>query len=168
MSTSDKAHPPRVPPALLVHPAHLISFGFGSGLLRPAPGTWGSLAAMLPFVLWLQHLSPLAYWGVVLIGFGLGVWCARLSAQALGVHDHPAIVWDEFIGMWIVLGVCPQDWRWWLAAFALFRLCDIAKPWPVSWADRKVHGGLGIMLDDALAGVMAMLLVWVAKAFLLA
>lgn len=155
MNTSDRAAAPRVPVSVLAHPANLVSFGFGSGLLRPAPGTWGSLAALLPFVLWLQHLPPLWYWAVVVLGFGLGVLCTRTSARQLGVHDHPAIVWDEFIGMWIALGACPGDWRWWLAAFVLFRLFDIAKPWPVSWADRRLQGGLGIMLDDALAGIMA-------------
>jgi len=84
----------------------------------------------------------------------------------LGGEDHKAIVWDEFAGAWIAIAFVPYNLLWWLAAFVLFRIFDIAKPWPVGWADKRVHGGLGIMLDDIIAGLMAALLLFLVEFFL--
>ena len=90
-------------------------------------------------------------------GFALGVWICDRTARDLGVHDHPAIVWDEVIGYFVTMITAPPGWVWIVAGFALFRLFDILKPWPIRWIDRHVHGGVGIMLDDVLAGVFAWL-----------
>ena len=141
---------------LLSNPNHLFAFGFGSGLVKKAPGTFGTLAA-IPFFLLLQNLSWPLYLSWLLITFALGVlWCDR-SSKALGVHDHGGIVWDEFVGFWITMFMAPAGWIWILIGFVLFRLFDILKPWPINWLDKKVHGGFGIMIDDVLAGIYALL-----------
>jgi len=144
--------------AVLRNPVHLLAFGFGSGLAPKAPGTFGTLAA-IPFFLLLQQL-PVAYYALMLIvAFGLGIWMCEKTAHDLGVHDHGGIVWDEFVGFWITMFVAPPQWWWIIAGFLLFRFFDIVKPFPISWFDRNVTGGLGIMLDDAIAGTFAWLCV---------
>lgn len=143
------------PKAVFKSPIHIMAFGLGSGLPKTAPGTWGSIAAMplyigllLPLPLWIQ-------WTLIAASFGLGVWVCGLSAQRLGVKDHPGIVWDEWVGMWLCMSLVPAHWVWWLAALAAFRLLDIAKPGPIGWLDKRLSGGLGIMADDLLAGGVA-------------
>lgn len=141
---------------LFKNPNHLFAFGFGSGLAKKAPGTFGTLAA-IPFFLLLQNLSWPLYLSWLLVTFALGVlWCDR-SSKAMGVHDHGGIVWDEFVGFWITMFMAPTGWVWILIGFVLFRFFDILKPWPINWLDKKVHGGFGIMIDDALAGIYALL-----------
>ncbi len=147
---------PAVNPLALRNPRHWLAFGLGSGLARRAPGTFGTLAAIPPYLL-LAQLSPAAYGLAVLAAFGLGVWLCETVARDLGVHDHGGIVWDEFVGYWITMFLVPLRWEWVLAGFALFRLLDIWKPWPIRWFDRRVGGGFGIMLDDVLAGAAACL-----------
>ncbi len=142
---------------LLSHPAGWIATALGAGLAPKAPGTAGSLVALLPWWFLLRGLSPGVYLAVLVAGFALGVWACAVSDRRVGRHDQGALVWDEVIGVWITLFAAPAAWWWMLAGFALFRLFDIWKPWPVSWADRRVHGGLGVMLDDVLAGVYALL-----------
>ncbi len=142
-------------PALpLSHPASLIATWFGSGLMRPAPGTWGSAAA-LPFGAGLMILGP----GYLLVGIVLvtaaGVWASDVYGQARGISDAGEIVIDEVAGMWIVLLVVPLAIWPVLLAFLLFRLFDIAKPWPAGWCDRKLTGGIGVMADDVVAGIHA-------------
>jgi phosphatidylglycerophosphatase A len=142
---------------LLTHPAGWIACGFGAGLSPWAPGTLGSAVALLPWLV-LRALPWPAYVMALLLAFALGVWACNVMAGRLGLADPGAIVWDEFVGQWIALApllFVAQDWRWILAGFALFRLFDIWKPWPISWADRTVKGGLGVMLDDVLAGALA-------------
>lgn len=149
---------PRTPSAaLLRHPVHFLALGFGSGLAPRAPGTFGTLAA-LPLYLLLAALPWPVYLAVVAALAVVGVALCAHTARALGEHDHPAIVWDEIVGYLLTMTAAPAGWPWWLAGFALFRFFDILKPWPIRWADRRVHGGLGIMLDDLLAGAMAWLL----------
>ena len=143
-----------IPVSLLKNPVHLLSVGFGSGLATKAPGTFGTLAA-LPIWFLLQYLSPANYIIALLIAFAAGVYFCGETAKALGVHDHGGIVWDEFVGLWIALFLVPLNVFWVALGFALFRLFDIWKPWPISVLDAKVHGGLGIMIDDVLAGVDA-------------
>ena len=151
---------------LLTRSYHLFAFGFGSGLAPKAPGTFGTLAA-IP-VYWLIADLSLPLYGLwLVVTFALGVyWCDR-SSRALGVHDHPGIVWDEMVGYWLTMFMAPAGWQWMLAGFVLFRVFDIAKPWPVSLADRKIHGGLGIMLDDIFAAIYAWVclqaLVWLVS-----
>ena len=139
---------------LLAHPAGWIACGFGSGLAPVAPGTVGSAAALLPWLL-LRELPLWAYLAAVLLFFALGVWVSQIVVRRLHLEDPGCIVVDEFVGQWLALALAPPGWVWVLVGFLLFRLFDVWKPWPVSWADRAVDGGLGVMLDDALAGVLA-------------
>jgi phosphatidylglycerophosphatase A len=141
---------------LLRNPVHLLSLGFGSGLAAKAPGTFGTLAAV-PLYLLLSDVSLPIYLAVVVLGALLGIWLCGYTAHRLGEHDHPSIVWDEFVGYFITMIAAPAGWSWLLLGFLLFRLFDILKPWPIRWVDRHVHGGFGIMLDDVLAGAMAWL-----------
>ena len=151
----------KIPISYLRHPTHFLSLGFGSGLSPKAPGTFGSLAA-LPLWYLLQYLPPSSYILVVVAAFVLGIYLCGETARALGVHDHGGIVWDEFVGLWIALFLLPQGWYWVVAGFALFRLFDIWKPWPIRVLDAKVHGGLGIMVDDVLAGFYAFVVLQLA------
>ena len=146
-----------VPPRLLLHPCGFLSLGCGSGLVPVAPGTAGTLAA-IPVYLLLQDLSLAVYVAVVSVAFLAGIPLCAWTARRLGVHDHPAIVWDEIVGYLVTMVAAPAGWQWIVAGFVLFRLFDIAKPWPISWLDRRVTGGLGIMLDDLVAGVLAAIL----------
>lgn len=140
---------------LLASPAGWIACGFGSGLTPKAQGTFGSLAAVVPWLL-LRELSLPAWLGVIAVAFAVGVWACDVAGRILGVDDHRSLVWDEFVGLWITLLpalVAP----WWavIAGFALFRLFDVWKPWPIAWFDRRVKGGFGVMLDDIIAGIFA-------------
>lgn len=142
--------------SLLKNPIHALSLGFGTGLAPKAPGTFGTLVGVaLYWLLCSLQLSLALYIAVTVLCFVVGVWICGYTAKALGVHDHPAIVWDEVVGYLITMTFAPSDWYWMLAGFLLFRLFDIWKPWPIRVIDRGVHGGFGIMLDDVLAGVYA-------------
>lgn len=141
---------------LVQSPALLLAFGFGSGCSRWAPGTVGTVAA-LPLALLLMQLPLGLYCGLVLIAAVVGVWLCQVASDELNVHDHSGIVWDEFVGLWITFIAVPMEWLWLLLGFGLFRFFDILKPWPISFLDRHVHGGLGIMVDDILAGFFAAL-----------
>ena len=135
-------------------PGHLLSFGFGSGLLPRAPGTWGTCAA-IPLYLLLAAMGWPLYLGITVLLFLLGVWLTKRSADALGVHDHPAIVLDEVVGFLVTMIASPAGWLWICGGFVLFRVFDILKPWPIRQIDERVGGGWGIMLDDLLAGMYA-------------
>lgn len=139
---------------LLAHPAHFIALGFGVGLVSRAPGTFGTLVA-LPLYALAAGLPALAYWGLLLLGGLVGIWACEHTGRALGVPDHGGIVWDEITAFMLVLPFAPQTWWGYLLAFALFRLFDIWKPFPVGWLDARVQGGLGVMLDDVLAAAYA-------------
>lgn len=139
---------------LLKTPVHLLAFGFGSGLAPKAPGTVGTLAA-IPLYLLMTPLPLLAYVVVTLILSLAGIWLCGKTADDMGVHDHGGIVWDEFCGFLITMIAVPVTWYWVLIGFALFRLFDIWKPWPIRFFDKSVHGGWGIMVDDLIAGAMA-------------
>ena len=141
---------------LFAHPANFLALGFGSGLSRFAPGTAGSLVA-LPLFLCMPKANHFFYLGVLIILFIVGLWCCGKSAKLLGAHDHPAIVWDEIVGMLVTLFMIPLTPLYLLLGFLLFRFFDIVKPWPIGWVDRRVDHGMGIMLDDVIAGVMAWL-----------
>jgi len=144
----------------LWHPAVLLATGFGTGLLPIAPGSWGALAA-LPFAWTIRSLSGVAGLAVAAgIAFVAGWWAAETVAKASAVKDPGAIVIDEVAGQWLVLVPAPLDPLPYALAFLLFRIFDIWKPWPARWADRHVKGGLGIMLDDLLAALYAVALLW--------
>ena len=153
-ATSDNPPGSAPSPDLLRHPAQFLAFGFGSGLSPKAPGTMGTVVA-IPLYLLVAEWSLLQYSVFIVLAAVLGVGICGVASRQLQVHDHPGIVWDEFVGYWITMWAVPVDWVWIVAGFIVFRVYDIAKPWPVSLLDRKVGGGLGIMIDDVLAGVMA-------------
>ena len=135
-------------------PVLLIAFGFGSGLSPRAPGTCGTLVAV-PLFLLLQQFSLTSYLAIVGVAAVAGVWVCSLASTRLGVHDHQGIVWDEIVGYWITMAGIAVSVQTIIAGFILFRFFDITKPWPISQIDRSVSGGLGIMLDDVIAGVFA-------------
>lgn len=143
---------------LLPHPFGWIALGCGSGLSPVAPGTMGSFAALLP---WLALCElPWPWFAAALVfAFALGVWVCDWAVNRLKIADPACVVWDEFVGLWIALSPLLRHggWVWIVCGFILFRIFDIAKPWPVSWADRKIGGGLGVMLDDVFAGLYAAL-----------
>ncbi|CUU23192.1 phosphatidylglycerophosphatase A [Duffyella gerundensis] len=142
------------------NPWHLLATGFGSGLSRYVPGTMGSLAS-IPFWYLMTFLPLQIYYLLVLIGISVGVYLCHRTAKDMGVHDHGSIVWDEFIGMWITLMTIPaMKWQWVLIGFITFRIFDMWKPWPIRWFDRNVHGGMGIMVDDIIAGVISAALLY--------
>ncbi|HEX9208692.1 MAG TPA: phosphatidylglycerophosphatase A [Steroidobacteraceae bacterium] len=143
-----------MPARVLRDPVHLLALGFGSGLAPFAPGTFGSAVGLLVGMGALQLGFTLACVATVVVTVA-GFWICGTSARRLGVHDHPAIVWDEIAGMMITLLAAPATWWGALLAFALFRLFDIWKPWPIREIDHGMRGGAGIMLDDVVAGLLA-------------
>jgi len=150
------------------NPIHFLALGFGSGLLKPAPGTWGTLAA-LPiyylFVSWLE-LSLVNYIILAVVMFMAGIYLCDKTASDVGVPDHSAIVWDEIVGFLItMIAITPTALNIALGFF-LFRLFDILKPWPIRLVDREVHGGFGIMVDDVIAGIAACGLLHVLQQFI--
>ncbi len=136
-------------------PIYFLALGFGSGLSPKAPGTCGSLVALIIYVP-LSLLPVFAYLAYILLAFMLGVYICGVAANRLDVKDPGAIVWDEFVGMWIALIIAPEGWSYLVLAFLLFRLFDIFKPWPVDYLDRNIEGGLGVMMDDVAAGIYAL------------
>lgn len=142
-------------PQVWRNPVHFLAFGFGSGLAPFAPGTFGTLAGLVLY-LGIMHLDWWSYLIVVLVAVITGIEICGRTARDLGVHDHSGIVWDEIAGIWITLIAAPAGWLWIGVGFVLFRIFDIIKPWPIGFIDRKVAGGLGIMLDDVIAGLFAL------------
>jgi phosphatidylglycerophosphatase A len=140
--------------AVLADPVHWLPFGLGTGLLPRAPGTWGSAFAVLLVAVWPALQGP-AGWISCAVLFAVGIPLCGASARRLGVHDHGGIVLDEIVAMLAVLQFTPRHPVWFLAAFLLFRLFDIAKPWPIREIDHRTPGGTGIMLDDAVAALYA-------------
>ena len=118
----------------------------------------GTLIGVGLFIL-LPALDWKIYIGIVTLAFIVGVFLCDYTAKALNVHDHPGIVWDEIVGYFISMFMVPKSWLWILIGFVLFRIFDTLKPWPISLADKKVHGGFGIMLDDVIAGVFALIII---------
>ena len=142
---------------VLTSPVNFLAFGFASGLAPFAPGTFGTLTA-IPLYLLMQDLSLPVYLFVVLLVTLSGIWICDKASKSLAVHDHPGIVWDEFAGYFVTMIAAPSGLLWIVAGFLLFRLFDIWKPWPISWLDKKVQGGLGIMMDDIVAGIFALVM----------
>ena len=141
---------------VFAHPAHLLAFGFGSGLAPKAPGTVGTLLGLPLFLLIAASAPDLANRIVLVVAaFLLGIWACARTGRALGVADHGGIVWDEIVAFALVLLFTPSGWAWTAAAFALFRLFDILKPWPIRLADRRLKNGFGVMFDDLLAAAYA-------------
>lgn len=167
MSTSSQLIPR--PPVQLIFstPVHLLAFGFGTGLIRVAPGTFGTLVG-IPLFLALIWLPWQVFAAATVFLFLLGCWVCGVSARLLKVEDYGGIVFDEIVGYLVAcVALLPSMGgpQWHLAigmsaAFVLFRLFDILKPWPIRWFDRNLHGGFGIMFDDVLAGAAAGAVLW--------
>ena len=167
MSENDSTGAGKTPEFGPRHPAWQLATWFGTGLMPKAPGTWGSLAAV-PFAYGVHQLAgPVGLFAAAWVLFALGAWAAEEFRRRTGTKDPPAVVVDEAAGQWLALVPAGDDILVYAAGFLLFRLFDIWKPWPVSWADRRIEGGLGIMLDDMIAGAYAACTLWAAM-FLIA
>jgi len=142
------------PGVSLTDPGHLLALGLGAGLMPKAPGTWGSLLA-IPVYLVLHPYGQAVSIAWVLLLWAAGVYLAGRTARALGVHDHGAIVIDEVVGLLVTLVAVEPGWFGIAAGFLLFRFFDIVKPYPIKRIDQGLGGGMGIMLDDVVAGIMA-------------
>ncbi len=167
MTTSDEL---KVVPGwrfLFSHPAHFLALGFGSGLARHAPGTFGTLVAFPIYWYLAPRLSDALFLFVLIWAFAIGVWASDITGRALGVADYGGIVWDEIVAMLLVLFFTPPGWEWSLLAFALFRFFDIVKPPPIRHFDSNWHGGMGVMFDDLLAAGYALLCMAAIKSVLL-
>lgn len=165
--------------SMLDRVVYWLGLGLGSGLPRRAPGTWGTVGGLI-IAMPLLSLGFVPFFILTILSCILGVWICGRTAELMQGHDDPHIVWDEWAGIWITLlplsymGIADNNF--WqnvsqelsifaiVFAFILFRFFDIVKPPPIGWADKKVAGGLGIMLDDIIAGIMAAV-VWVAVMF---
>ncbi len=154
-----------VRPGLLRDPVHLLAFGFGAGLSPYAPGTFGTLVAV-PIVLLVSQYGWVVHLAFALFAFVAGIYICGASARKLGVHDHPAIVWDEIAGYSVTMLAAPSEPAWLAAGFVLFRFFDIVKPSPIREADHSLRGGLGIILDDIIAGLFAGAILFAVKLLL--
>ena len=155
MNATSTATPVASPAFVFKNPVHLLAFGFGSGLSPKMPGTMGTLAALPLWYLMQLGLNGIELLLCIGVSFLLGIWLCGKTSEALKVHDHGGIVWDEFVGLWLTLWFLPNSVAGLAIGFCCFRLFDIWKPWPIRWFDKRVHGGLGIMLDDLLAALPA-------------
>jgi phosphatidylglycerophosphatase A len=147
------------------HPAHFISLGFGAGLARHAPGTFGTLLA---FPLWWligPAYSPPIQAAIVALLFAVGIWACEVTGRNLGAADHGAMCWDEAVAFLLVLMIAPGGWRWQLAALLVFRAFDIVKPPPIRDLEARLKGGFGVMFDDLLAAGYTLLVLALAKRF---
>lgn len=145
------------------HPAHVLAFGFGAGLVRVAPGTAGTLAAWPLGWLLTGSVPPAAMLALVGVLFLVGVWCCGVTGERMGVADHGAMVWDEMVAFLLILAMLPRELAWQAAGFAAFRLFDIVKPPPIRWLERRLRGGFGVMFDDLVAAGYALLVLAAAK-----
>jgi phosphatidylglycerophosphatase A len=148
---------------VLRHPAHLVAFGFGVGLAPVAPGTFGTMLALPLYWLVAPWLEPLAFLLLTAVLFALGVWACGVTGRAIGAADHGGMVWDEVVAFMLVLFFVPGTLYWQAAAFVLFRGFDILKPPPIRSLERKLHGGLGVMADDMVAGFYTLLVLALVK-----
>ena len=148
---------------MLKHPAHIVAFGFGAGLVPWAPGTAGTLVAFPVFWYLSPQLGAMSFLALVAALFVAGVWSCARTGRSLGVPDHPAMVWDETVAFLAVLFFTPAGLWWQAGAFLLFRFFDILKPPPIRHLDRTLKNGFGVMLDDALAAFYTVLVLAIAK-----
>lgn len=155
----------RAPKSIWSNPIHFLAFGLGTGASPYAPGTVGTLLA-LPLCWFLAQWPLWAYLAVTVVLFAVGVWLCDKTSKDIGEHDHSGIVIDEVVGYLITMIAVPVN-VWTIAAgFLLFRLFDVVKPWPICWLDKQVKGGFGIMIDDVLAGLFSLALMWAGLIFM--
>lgn len=148
---------PPLPTSVWQNPWHFIAFGFGSGAMPIAPGTFGTLLA-IPFYLAIQFLPHGIYLAVVILIMLASMWLSDKVSREIGVHDHQGMCLDEFVGFFVTMYAVPHGLIWIILGFALFRLFDIWKPQPIRYLDEKIHGGVGMILDDVAAGIYACLI----------
>ncbi|HWA38457.1 MAG TPA: phosphatidylglycerophosphatase A [Burkholderiales bacterium] len=148
---------------ILAHPAHFIAFGFGAGLARFAPGTWGTLLGWGLGALLLPVLEAPALFALLAIAFLVGIWACGVTGRHLGAHDHGSMVWDEVVAFLLVLAIVPREVFWQLGAFVAFRFFDIVKPPPIRRLERRWQGGFGVMLDDLVAAGYTLLVLALFK-----
>ncbi|OOH85459.1 phosphatidylglycerophosphatase A [Pasteurellaceae bacterium 15-036681] len=146
----------------LKDPIHFLAVGFGSGLIKPAPGTWGTLAGLiLSIILWEITHSALFFVVLALISFWAGCYICQKTSDDLGVHDDGRIVWDEIVAIFMIFAVLPEyNWLYYLLTFVIFRFFDILKPYPIRHFDEKLESGLGIMVDDILAAIYSIIILY--------
>jgi phosphatidylglycerophosphatase A len=149
---------PPIPSTIWTNPWHFIAFGFGTGALPIAPGTFGTLIA-IPLYLFLATFSHTTYVVLTLMITFFSVWLCEKVSREIKVHDHQGMCIDEVVGYLVTMAFAPYGWRWMLLGFVLFRLFDIWKPWPVRQIDTHVHGGFGMILDDVAAGIYSLLII---------
>lgn len=152
-----KANPP-VPDAVWQDPLYFFAFGFGSGALPFAPGTFGTLLA-IPFYLMLSGLPLIPYLIFTVLFIMASVYSCERVSQDIHLHDHPGMCIDEFAGFFVTMINAPLGLTWVLLGFLFFRLFDILKPWPISYLDKNIHGGFGMVLDDVIAGLFSAALI---------
>lgn len=147
----------------LKNPVHFLAIGFGSGLLKPAPGTWGTLAGlMLSILLWNITQSNLFFIFLTVISFIFGCYLCQKTSNDLGVHDDGRIVWDEIVAIFLMFAFLPEyNWFTYILTFISFRIFDILKPYPIRYFDEKLESGLGIMVDDILAAIFALISLYI-------
>ena len=166
--SSSSAHAtPVQPTARWVYrsPLRIVAFGLGSGLLRPAPGTWGTLCGWLLWLLVVARLPDNAIAAVLLVALALGCWACQRTGRELGKPDHGGMVWDEILAFWLVLWLTPASLWAQFVAFILFRAFDIIKPPPIRYFDRRIKNGFGVMLDDLLAAAYSLLVIAILVRF---
>lgn len=147
-----------IPKQVFTNPLYFIAFGLGSGISPIAPGTVGTLLA-IPFFLLLQNLSLSYYITFVVFFIAVSSWISDRVSREIHIHDHPGMNIDEFAGFFVTMINAPYGFWWVVLGFALFRIFDILKPWPIHVLDEKVHGGFGMILDDVVAGLFAMIII---------
>ena len=147
----------------LKNPVHFLAVGFGSGLLKPAPGTWGTLAGlMLSILLWNIAQSNLFFIFLAVISFIFGCYLCQKTSNDLGVHDDGRIVWDEIVAIFLMFAFLPEyNCLTYILTFISFRIFDILKPYPIRYFDEKLESGLGIMVDDILAAIFALISLYI-------
>jgi phosphatidylglycerophosphatase A len=155
---------------LFQHPAYFFGLGLGSGLAKKAPGTFGTIVGLPIFWLISAYGLPIQLFIITAL-FIIGIYFCNATGKILGVVDHGSIVWDEIVAMMLVLTFTPMQWQWWLVAFMLFRLFDIWKPYPIRQCDAKLKNGFGVMFDDLLAAIYAIIslrvLLWLVSSGML-
>ncbi|ADV33636.1 phosphatidylglycerophosphatase A [Candidatus Blochmanniella vafra str. BVAF] len=138
---------------------YFFATGFGIGKISIMMPVVGTIASLLAIPMWwglVYFFSYQTYFIFLILGIIFGIYLCGKVTKFIGIHDHQSIVWDEFVGMWITLIVVPlYSWMWIVVAFLLFRVFDVIKPWPISWCDRVIKGGFGIIIDDILAGFIS-------------
>jgi len=154
---------PPIPGSVWRNPLHFIAFGFGAGALPVMPGTFGTLVGVGIYWLLQMFLAPWVYFFVVLACVMLSMWICEKVSSDIAVQDHQGMCLDEIVGFLVTMLFVPFSWMAVILGFVLFRVFDIVKPWPINMIDEKVHGGVGMVLDDVVAGIFSCALLHIIK-----